>query len=130
MTASEKPRSSITRPRITYMTPIFLWSMLVIQSHHKVPHARKYVSATTVATPPKTTATNVASKIGSCSGIASQVRRPKTSFARSACSDIEVNPDRQRATARRRRRSEERRVGKSVDRGGGGRMREKRTRYA
>src|SRR5216117_3147082 len=42
----------ITSPRITYMTPIFLWSMLVIQSRHNVPHARKYVSAPTVATPP------------------------------------------------------------------------------
>ena len=71
------------------MTPIFLWSMLVIQSRHNGPHARKYVSAATIATPPSTTAAKVASRIGSCSGIASQVRRPKTSLARSTCSDME-----------------------------------------
>ena len=41
MMASEKPRSSITSPRITYMMPIFLWSMLVIQSRHSGPQARK-----------------------------------------------------------------------------------------
>jgi hypothetical protein len=40
MIASEKPRSSITMPRITYMIPIFLWSMLVIQSRHRVPQTR------------------------------------------------------------------------------------------
>jgi hypothetical protein len=41
MIASEKPRSSITSPRIMYMMPIFLWSMLVIQSRHSGPHSLK-----------------------------------------------------------------------------------------
>ena len=35
MIASEKPRSSITKPRMMYMMPIFLWSMLVNQSRHR-----------------------------------------------------------------------------------------------
>jgi hypothetical protein len=35
MIASEKPRSSITKPRIMYMIPIFLWSMLVNHSRQR-----------------------------------------------------------------------------------------------
>ena len=36
MIASEKPRSSITSPRKTYITPIRLWSTLVIHSLQRV----------------------------------------------------------------------------------------------
>jgi len=35
MIASEKPRTSMTMPRIMYMIPIFLWSTLVNHSFHK-----------------------------------------------------------------------------------------------
>ena len=35
MMASEKPRSSMTRARMVYMTPIRLWSTLVIHSFQR-----------------------------------------------------------------------------------------------
>ncbi len=35
MSASEKPRTSITSASTQYMMPIFLWSMLVNQSVHR-----------------------------------------------------------------------------------------------
>ena len=35
MMASMKPRSSITAASVTYMTPIRLWSTLVIHSRHR-----------------------------------------------------------------------------------------------
>lgn len=35
MMASEKPRTNMTRPRIMYMTPMRLWSTLVIHSRHR-----------------------------------------------------------------------------------------------
>ena len=35
MSASAKPRSSMTRPRVTYMTPMRLWSTLVNHSRHR-----------------------------------------------------------------------------------------------
>jgi hypothetical protein len=39
ISASEKPRTNITNPRMMYMMPIFLWSTLVNQSRHNMPHA-------------------------------------------------------------------------------------------
>jgi hypothetical protein len=38
MIASEKPRSGITRPRTTYMTPMRLWSTLVSHSRQRYGH--------------------------------------------------------------------------------------------
>jgi hypothetical protein len=35
MTASAKPRSSMTMPSTMYMMPIFLWSMLVNHSRQR-----------------------------------------------------------------------------------------------
>src|SRR4051812_7216250 len=76
MSASEKPRSSITSARRQYMTPMRLWSTLVIHSRHKygsqpliVIQART-ARITTPTTPP------AARGIGWSQGTASQVSLP------------------------------------------------------
>ena len=59
-----------------YMMPIFLWSMLVIQSRHSGPHSLNLVSRPSTTRPPSTTPAKVAIRIGSCSGIAAQLSLP------------------------------------------------------
>ena len=53
MIASVKPRSSITNPRMKYITPIRLWSTLVIHSLQRVgsqPFATMIATTTTMVT--------------------------------------------------------------------------------
>ncbi|MPM73644.1 hypothetical protein SDC9_120626 [bioreactor metagenome] len=89
MTASAKPRRNMTRPRIMYMMPIFLWSIDVSQSRHSGPHRRNLVMPPTTTRPPSTTAMKVMSTMGSCvMGIWSHVMRPSSQCAAGVdCSD-------------------------------------------
>ncbi len=81
ITASAKPRSSMTSPKIMYMIPIFLWSMLQIQSRHSGPQRRNLVMAAITPSPPSMTAMKVHSTMGSCAiGTASQLSRPKAQW--------------------------------------------------
>ena len=82
ITASAKPRRNMTRPRIMYMMPIFLWSMEVIQSFHSGAQRRNLVMPPTTTRPPSTTAIKVMSTMGSCvMGIWSHVIRPNSQWA-------------------------------------------------
>ena len=92
ITASAKPRSSMTMARIMYMIPIFLWSMLQIQSFHSGPHSLNLVMPASTARPPSTTAIKVTSTMGSCAiGMESQVMRPNSQWAEEVCSDMFVS---------------------------------------
>src|SRR6185503_16991204 len=79
MIASEKPRSSITRPRTTYMTPMRLWSTLVSHSRHRYGHQPFTV---TIPSATRTTAATTAALMsgsGSLKGIAAQLSLPSIS---------------------------------------------------
>src|SRR4051812_20782668 len=76
MMASAKPRSSITSPRHTYMTPMRLWSTLVSHSRHKYGHQpRAVMSPSTMRRTMPTTAALISGS-GSLSGIADQLSLP------------------------------------------------------
>src|SRR5262249_1857042 len=82
MIASEKPRSSITRPRTTYMTPIRLWSTLVSHSRHRYGHQPFTVTVTRMARMTMPTTAPLSSGSGSLNGIASQLSFPSMSTSR------------------------------------------------
>src|SRR5450631_381187 len=76
MTASENPRSSITDASSVYMTPIRLWSTLVIHSCHR--YGRWPLSTTQARIPriPSATAPDAIIGIGWSIGIADQLSLP------------------------------------------------------
>src|SRR5262249_1312324 len=82
MIASEKPRSSITRPRTTYMTPMRLWSTLVSHSRHRYGHQPFTVTVTRMARMTMPTTAPLSSGSGSLKGIASQLSFPNMSTSR------------------------------------------------
>src|SRR6185312_10540099 len=84
MIASEKPRSSITRPRTTYMTPMRLWSTLVSHSPHRYGHQPFTVTVTRMARMTMPTTTPLSSGSGSLNGIAAQLSFPNMSTSRLA----------------------------------------------
>ena len=84
ISASEKPRSSMTRPSTMYMMPIFLWSTLVNHSLPEIaPQPEIGERARAARCRRSRRRMKVPSRIGSWSGSASSVRRPKISFWRS-----------------------------------------------
>src|SRR5262249_28794807 len=84
MIASEKPRSSMTRPRVTYMTPMRLWSTLVSHSRHRYGHQPFTVTVTRMARMTMPTTAPLSSGSGSLNGIASQLSLPSISTSRLA----------------------------------------------
>src|SRR5215471_13592141 len=82
MIASEKPRSSMTRPSATYMTPMRLWSTLVSHSRHRYGHQPFTVTVTRIARMARPTTAPLSSGSGSLNGIASQVSLPSMSISR------------------------------------------------
>src|SRR5262245_57949089 len=82
MIASEKPRSSMTRPSATYMTPMRLWSTLVSHSRHRYGHQPFTVTVTRIARMTRPTTAPLSSGSGSLNGIASQVSLPSMSTSR------------------------------------------------
>ena len=57
MIASEKPRSSITMPRVMYITPMRLWSTLVSHSVHRYfQPLSQVITIITSSAPPTVTA--------------------------------------------------------------------------
>src|SRR5262245_40755756 len=82
MIASEKPRSSMTRPRATYMTPMRLWSTLVSHSRHRYGHQPIAVTVTRMARMTMPTTAPLSSGSGSLNGIAAQVSLPSMSTSR------------------------------------------------
>src|SRR5882757_10082258 len=79
MTASLKPRRSMTRPRTTYMTPMRLWSTLVSHSRHRYGHQPLMVTTTRTARMTMPTTAPLSSGSGSLNGIASQLSLPSMS---------------------------------------------------
>src|ERR1700716_3022214 len=79
MIASLKPRSSITRPSTTYMTPMRLWSTLVSHSRHRYGHQPLMVTTTRTARRTMPTTAPLSSGSGSLHGIESQLSRPSIS---------------------------------------------------
>ena len=61
-----------------YMMPIFLWSMLVNQSRHRVPQSRYFVTSASTARPAMQVPMKADRITGSCSGNDSQPRWPVT----------------------------------------------------
>src|SRR5262249_1038690 len=84
MIASEKPRSSMTRPRVMYMTPMRLWSTLVSHSRHRYGHQPFTVTVTRMARMTTPTTAPLSSGSGSLKGIASQLSFPSMSASRLA----------------------------------------------
>src|SRR6516165_7607364 len=82
MIASEKPRSSITSPSTTYMTPMRLWSTLVSHSRHRYGHQPLMVTVTRTARMTMPTTAPLSSGSGSLNGIASQLSLPSMSASR------------------------------------------------
>src|SRR5436309_15841785 len=82
MIASEKPRSSMIRPRATYMTPIRLWSTLVSHSRHRYGHQPFTVTVTRMARMTMPITAPLSSGSGSLNGIAAQLSRPSMSTSR------------------------------------------------
>src|SRR5262245_12464520 len=79
MIASLKPRSSITRPSTTYMTPMRLWSTLVSHSRHRYGHQPLMLTTTRMARMTMPTTAPLSSGSGSFHGIASQLSLPSMS---------------------------------------------------
>src|SRR5262249_20803361 len=79
MIASVKPRSSMTRPRARYMTPMRLWSTLVSHSRHRYGHQPFTVTVTSMARMTMPTTAPLSNGSGSLNGIASQLSRPSMS---------------------------------------------------
>src|SRR5262249_31940014 len=82
MIASEKPRSSMTRPSATYMTPMRLWSTLVSHSRHRYGHQPFRVTVTRIARMTRPTTPPLSRGSGSLNGIASRVSLPSLSIPR------------------------------------------------
>src|SRR6516162_10003305 len=82
MIASEKPRSSMTRPSATYITPMRLWSTLVSHSRHRYGHQPFTVTVTRIARMTTPTTAPLSSGSGSLKGIAAQVSFPSMSTSR------------------------------------------------
>src|SRR5580658_7624875 len=76
MIASAKPRSSITIASRVYMTPIRLWSTLVIHSRHRYGSQPFSVIQPNMAMIARMTTAPVTSGIGWSSGMAAQVSLP------------------------------------------------------
>src|SRR6516165_3446067 len=79
MIASEKPRSSMTRPRVTYITPMRLWSTLVSHSRHRYGHQPFTVTSPSTARMTMSTTAMLMRGSGSLNGIASQLSLPSMS---------------------------------------------------
>src|SRR5215831_20558920 len=79
MMASTKPRSSMTRPSATYITPMRLWSTLVIHSRHRYDHQPLTVTRASTARTTMMTTRPVTNAIGWSKGIAAQVSLPSMS---------------------------------------------------
>src|SRR5271166_2102366 len=79
MIASEKPRSSMTRPSATYMTPMRLWSTLVSHSRHRYGHQPFMVTVTRMARMTMPTTAPLSNGRGSLNGMASQLSLPSMS---------------------------------------------------
>src|SRR5262245_34411781 len=79
MIASVKPRSSITRPSTTYMTPMRLWSTLVNHSRQRYGHHPLTVTTTRTARMTRPTTAPLSSGSGSLHGIAAQLSFPSMS---------------------------------------------------
>src|SRR5262245_403035 len=82
MIASEKPRSSMTRPSAKYITPMRLWSTLVSHSRHRYGHQPFTVTITRIARITTPTTAPLSSGSGSSKGIADQVSLPNMSTSR------------------------------------------------
>src|SRR5215472_945651 len=82
MIASEKPRSNMTRPSTRYITPMRLWSTLVIHSRHRYGHQPFMVMVTRAARMTMPTTNPLRSGSGSLNGIASQLSLPSISTSR------------------------------------------------
>jgi len=76
MMASAKPRSSITMPSTMYITPMRLWSVLLIHSFHRYGHQPLNVISDRIDTIPRITTMDVTSGMGSLKGTAAQVSLP------------------------------------------------------
>jgi hypothetical protein len=76
MIASMKPRSSITSASRQYMTPMRLWSTLVIHSRHRYGRWPRNTIQPSTAIMPTTTTPEAISGIGWSSGSAAQVSLP------------------------------------------------------
>src|SRR6516164_9599762 len=79
MIASLKPRSSMTRPRATYMTPMRLWSTEVSHSRHRYGHQPFTVTVARIARMTMPTTAPLSSGSGSLNGMASQLSLPSMS---------------------------------------------------
>src|SRR5580700_12160421 len=79
MIASMNPRSSITSASSVYMTPMRLWSTLVIHSRHRYGHQPLTLMSVSTAAIEATTKMEAASGIGWLSGKAVQLSLPSTS---------------------------------------------------
>src|SRR5262249_44382744 len=82
MIASLKPRSSMTKPRARYMTPMRLWSTLVSHSRHRYGHQPFTVTVTRMARMTMPTPAPLSSGSGSLNGIAAQLSFPSMSASR------------------------------------------------
>src|SRR5947207_3010936 len=106
MIASEKPRSSMIRPRATYMTPIRLWSTLVSHSRHRYGHQPFTVTVSRMARMTMPTTAPLSSGSGSLNGTAAQLSLPSMSTSRLV---------HQRCRARRLRRARHRLIEDAVE---------------
>src|SRR5215831_6911868 len=79
MIASAKPRTSITSPSATYITPMRLWSTLVIHSRHRYGHQPLTVTRASTTRTTMMTTRPVTNAIGWSKGIAAQVSLPSMS---------------------------------------------------
>src|SRR5689334_12200837 len=77
-----KPRNSIRRPSSVYITPMRLWSTLVIHSRHRYGTCPATTSQATTARTMMSTPAPAPSGIGWSHGIASQVSFPSISVLR------------------------------------------------
>src|SRR6516164_8467255 len=93
MIASLKPRSSMIRPRVMYMTPMRLWSTLVSHSRHKYGHQPFTVTVTRMARMTMPTTAPLSSGSGSLNGIAAQLSFPSMSTSRLAPRRTPVRTD-------------------------------------
>src|SRR3981189_3240542 len=117
MMASEKPRSSITMASSVYITPIRLWSTLVIHSRHKYGRCPLTTTQPRMARMPRATTPDAIIGIGCSSGMAAQVSLPSIEGLHLRRSAFHA-----RLRSRRRRyllgcdRSKQVRIGQAVDR--------------
>src|SRR3979409_2561623 len=117
MMASEKPRSSITIASRMYITPMRLWSTLVIHSRHKYGRCPLMTTQPRMPRMPSATTPEAIIGIGCSRGIASQLSLPSIGGLRLQRSTFDA-----RLGSRRRRqflrddRCENIRIGQAVNR--------------